>query len=408
MVTSHPATERRPADERPYALLSASTVGDYALARGALAPAAAGGVTVREVSDGNLNLVFVVRAGAAGVAVKQALPYVRVHGESWPLTPRRADAEARAYELMTRITPDLVPAFHGYDPERYALVLEDLSDYTVLRTALAAGATPAGVGRRIGEFSGRLTFATSDFGLASEERKLLIARFANPELCALTEDMILAEPYLHHEHNAFVPEVRDRVLALRSDTELRAGIAELKHVYMSHAEAVVHGDLHTGSVMVGHGRVLAFDPEFAFVGPAGFDLGLFFANLLLAIVRAETLGWAPSFADYARTQLVDAWDAFEAEIRGAWPARLDSSFPDAYLERWLAKVLADAAGFAALEALRRVIGYAHLAEIDTLPHAARVTITDRVITLGRALVLGRHRLRAIADLVTPVGAVANA
>ena len=40
---------------------------------------------IREVGDGNLNLVFIVTSRAGGVVVKQALPYVRLVGESWPL-----------------------------------------------------------------------------------------------------------------------------------------------------------------------------------------------------------------------------------------------------------------------------------------------------------------------------------
>ncbi|MFI5033503.1 MAG: S-methyl-5-thioribose kinase, partial [Reyranellales bacterium] len=45
---------------------------------------------VREVGDGNLNLVFIVEGPESGVVVKQALPYVRLVGESWPLSLRRS------------------------------------------------------------------------------------------------------------------------------------------------------------------------------------------------------------------------------------------------------------------------------------------------------------------------------
>ena len=96
---------------------------------------------------------------------------------------------------------------------------------------------------------------------------------------------------------------------------------------------------------------------------------------------------------------MDAWAAFDAEIRRAWPTRHDRTFPDAYLGRWLRKVLADAAGFAGLEALRRVVGYAHLTEIDNLSHCDRVAVTHRVVTAGRALVLGRHGLADVTDLL---------
>ena len=51
---------------------------------------------VAEVGDGNLNLVFVCRDAAGnGICLKQSLPYLRVVGEAWPLTPERVIAEAR-------------------------------------------------------------------------------------------------------------------------------------------------------------------------------------------------------------------------------------------------------------------------------------------------------------------------
>jgi len=45
---------------------------------------------VREVGDGNLNMVFIVEGRAGSVCVKQALPYVRVAGPGWPMSPERA------------------------------------------------------------------------------------------------------------------------------------------------------------------------------------------------------------------------------------------------------------------------------------------------------------------------------
>ena len=48
-------------------------------------------VPVREIGDGNLNLVFLLGdATGRGLVLKQALPYVRMTGEGWPMTPERA------------------------------------------------------------------------------------------------------------------------------------------------------------------------------------------------------------------------------------------------------------------------------------------------------------------------------
>ena len=55
---------------------------------------------VREVGDGNLNLVFIVEGPAGGVCVKQALPYVRAGGESWPMPLERAFFENSYYTVV--------------------------------------------------------------------------------------------------------------------------------------------------------------------------------------------------------------------------------------------------------------------------------------------------------------------
>lgn len=40
----------------------------------------------REVGDGNINFVYIVEGPAGAICIKQALPFVRIVGESWPLT----------------------------------------------------------------------------------------------------------------------------------------------------------------------------------------------------------------------------------------------------------------------------------------------------------------------------------
>ena len=52
--------------------------------------------------------------------------------------------------------------------------------------------------------------------------------------------------------------------------------------FCERAQALIHGDLHTGSVMVTLESTQVIDPEFAFYGPMGFDVGAFIGNLILA------------------------------------------------------------------------------------------------------------------------------
>ena len=42
-------------------------------------------VQAREVGDGNLNFVYIVEGPEGGLVVKQALPFLRLVGDDWPL-----------------------------------------------------------------------------------------------------------------------------------------------------------------------------------------------------------------------------------------------------------------------------------------------------------------------------------
>lgn len=387
-----------------YALLSPADIPAYLRSRELLPllggdPGVADDLAVREVSDGNLNRIFLVRRAAEpdapGLAVKQALPWVRVHGESWPLTPYRAAAEARAYEHLAEIAPEFIPAFHDYDPGTFTLILEDVGQLRVLRAATIEGRSPGRVGRAVGVFVARLAFATSDFGMPSRDRKRLIAESVNPELCELTEAMILGEPYVEHEHNRYHPALDPLVAELRADRALRREVGLLRHAFMTKAEALLHGDLHSGSIMVGgpdgDGRVAIIDPEFSFVGPIGFDLGLFWANAFIAAVRADVLG-DPALAAEHLAQVGLSWAAFAGEFRRLWPSRVDDVFDDGFLAAFLAGVRRDGLGFAGAEAMRRVIGYAHAADIDTLADPERARAAARVARLSRTLIVRRAEL----------------
>ena len=82
---------------------------------------------VREVGDGNLNLVFIVTGPAGGVAVKQALPFVRLVGEPGPCPCRGPISSTWRCRSRRRIAPGLTPAILHYDADLAMIVMELLS-----------------------------------------------------------------------------------------------------------------------------------------------------------------------------------------------------------------------------------------------------------------------------------------
>jgi 5-methylthioribose kinase len=138
--------------------------------------------------------------------------------------------------------------------------------------------------------------------------------------------------------------------------------------------------------------VRVFDPEFSFVGPIGFDLGLYWGNALVSAVRARALGIEGDHAD----QLALSWQAFETEFRRLWPTRVDTFFDDVYLDRFLRRVWSDSLGFAGAEIIRRIIGFAHLTDLTTLPDPGPAS--REALLLGRALIVHRAELAGPQDV----------
>ena len=98
-----------------YKSFTESTIAEYILTLSNIKKLLGGSVAeVKEVGDGNLNFVYILTGGnGVKVVVKQALPYVRCVGESWPLTLERAYFERNALVEERKHVPELVPeVFH--------------------------------------------------------------------------------------------------------------------------------------------------------------------------------------------------------------------------------------------------------------------------------------------------------
>ena len=94
---------------------------------------------VREVGDGNLNLVFIVEGPDGDVCAKQALPYVRLVGEAWPLPLTRAWYEHEAAVIQSRHAPARIPEVLHYDEKLYLIVMERLSPHVIMRQGMIRG-----------------------------------------------------------------------------------------------------------------------------------------------------------------------------------------------------------------------------------------------------------------------------
>lgn len=223
-------------------------------------------VSAQEVGDGNLNLVFKIfdTEGVSRIIVKQALPYVRCVGESWPLTLDRARLEAQTLVAHHQHCPQHTVRIVHFDPELAVMVMEDLSDHRIWRGELINNVYYPRAASQLGEYLAQALFHTSDFYLHPHEKKAQVAQFINPEMCEITEDLFFNDPYQVHERNSYPTALETDVAALREDAQLKLAVAALKHRFFSHAEALLHGDIHSGSIFVAEDSFKAIDAEFGF------------------------------------------------------------------------------------------------------------------------------------------------
>jgi len=365
-----------------------------------------------EVGDGNLNLVFKVTAkgdSARSVVIKQALPYVRLVGESWPLTPERTRIEAQSLAIENRLVPEHTPHQYFYDPDQYLIAMQNLNNHIIMRQGLVQGITYPHFAQHIGIFLARTLANTSDFILDYRTKKAEVARFINPEMCKISEDLIFTEPYRKHEQNLYHAELEPYVVALQADESLRVEVAQLKERFMNHAQALLHGDLHTGSVMVNQTDTYVIDSEFAFYGPMGFDIGAMIANLLLSYasheVRTPEEGPRVAFRKYLTDTIVSLWHVFEQEFRRiVWDTVDPIAYPPAYQQHYMLSVLQDAVGFAGAKINRRIIGLAGVADIRGIENIDdRTTAATLALNIGTALIRERHQIKQI-DAVIEIAA----
>ncbi len=367
-------------------------------------------LSCKEFGDGNLNLVFRVENDkGSSLIVKQALPYARCVGESWPLTIDRARIEAEVLLTHRKLCPEHTVAVLHYDTALAAILMEDLTGYRILRSELIAGKQFPHLAAQMALYLANTLFYTSDFALTGPGKKQQVGRFLNPELCLITEDLFFTDPYCNHERNNIHGAIRPDAQQLWHDTALQAEVAQLKADFLSKPQALLHGDVHSGSIFINDENCKVIDAEFGFYGPIGFDVGSLIGNLLL-----NYLGHFGLTADstarqqhqtYLLQQIDSLWQQFASRFQQlmANECREPALQNSVYQQRFLQQVFADSLGYAGCELIRRTVGLAHVADLDKIADNTLRSHSERkALQLGRALIMQRNGLATTGQLLSLV------
>jgi 5-methylthioribose kinase len=217
--------------------------------------------------------------------------------------------------------------------------------------------------------------------------------------------------------NHWNPLVDDAVQAVRANAELKMAIAEMKQAYMTHAEALIHADLHTGSIMLNADDTRIIDPEFAFLGPMAYDIGAVLQNLVLNYLShfAHTADREERqcFQAYLLDMVRDIWNEFVRKFDAVWAANNRGElvpqpywdFPGgseafaAYRRRYIQRLLQEVAGHGGAKFLRRMMGIVSVWDFTSIQDPEKRAVAEQLaIRIGTRWVLERKTVTSIDDL----------
>lgn len=357
-----------------------------------------------EIGDGNLNYVFRVKDEESGesVIIKQAGHTARI-SDDFVLSTDRIRIESSALKLERKLAPGLVPKVYLFDEVMSCCVMEDLGSYKIMRKALLEYQIFPKFAEHITTFMADTLLRTSDIVMNHKEKKALVKSYINPELCEISEDLVFTEPYFDQfKRNEVIEENLEFVTKhLYNNEVLKEEVAVLKYSFLTNAQSLLHGDLHTGSVFITKEDTKVIDPEFAFYGPMGYDIGNVIANLVFAWINGQANQKA-KFVNWIEETIIEVIDLFKVKFVKVWNEHAEELFAKNtnFQARFLRIVITDTAGMAGLELNRRIVGLAKVEDITSLAGQKRVQAERDCIKIAYRFILERESLESGLDFIT--------
>ncbi|MFW8053450.1 S-methyl-5-thioribose kinase [Vagococcus fluvialis] len=359
---------------------------------------------IKEVGDGNINYVFIVKETNTNksVVVKQADVLLRSSGR--PLDINRNKIEADILKIQYDLVPEFIPEIFYYDETMAALTMEDISAYKNLRYELEEKRTFPKFADEISTFLVETLLSTTDLVWNRQDKKTQVKNFVNIDMCDISEDLVFTEPYndykkqniIIEENMSFVEEL------IYNNSKLIGEVAKLRNNYMNNAQSLIHGDLHSGSIFVNQDGMKVIDPEFAFYGPMGYDIGNVIGNLFFPLAKNEYYEQDKLFSQWLNETIVAIYNQVKEKLEQGFKEKvtLDIYQNPLFVENYINEVMADTLGYAGTEIIRRTIGDSKVKEISTAPLGEkRVAMERSLLQLGESLITKRYELTTGEEVI---------
>lgn len=362
----------------------------------------------KEIGDGNINYIYKVwDENGKSVVVKQADELLRTSQR--PLDVDRNRIEAEVLELQGKLSGGMTPTLYKYDSNVNCIVMEDISRFDNLRQALLERRIFPKFAEQISTFMVKTLLNTTDLVLNPDDKKDNVRKYINKDLCEISEDLVFTEPYNDYKGRNIVLDenlsfVKENVY---DDKDLNLEAAKLKDRFKNYSQALIHGDLHSGSIFITEDELKVIDPEFAFYGPMGYDVGNVIGNLFFSLTNAYVTEdiedeKIKEFIKFLEESIKDIYDLFIKKFKEEYKKNVTDplSKTDEFLDWYLSEVLSDTAGVAGLEIMRRVVGDSKVIEITNIEDIEKRVKLERILILtSKDFILNREKIKKGQDFL---------
>ena len=233
-----------------------------------------------KAGEGNMNKVLRVQIDDGDTfIIKQSRPWVEKFPDI-PAPSERANIEGIYFEYtgqnktIASFAPDLMHA----DPDASILVIEDLGrgsdlSYLYKKEQVMDEETIVSLMNYISAL--HQNFAQEECNFYIENRGMR----------KLNAEHIFRFPFVEDnglDLDEITPGLAKLAAKYRNDEELMEQIEFLSYRYLQNGDTLVQGDFYPGSFLDTKDGIKVIDPEFCFFGDAEFDLGVFYAHMLMA------------------------------------------------------------------------------------------------------------------------------
>ena len=216
---------------------------------------------------------------------------------------------------------------------------------------------------------------------------------------------------MQHETNRTRPEMEQMAEIFRKDKVFKQAVLDLKDLFINKTDALLHADLHTGSIMANEQDTYVIDPEFAYVGPFGFDVGALIANLVISWAshferskdndyQAWLLSFIQEFLETVRIKILELMDSTPSQSLDSQGYLSEADFID-YQRHYMRKILQESVGFAGCKIARRIFGVAPVADVRGIQDPDATTRVEKLLLqIAREFVTQYPYYKSAEDILT--------